>query len=358
MKEEKQYNYGMALLRIWMCYEVICVHFLQGGGLEEAYDPCILPFYLTAIQTYKNLAVPIFFILAFVFTDVTKLSGDVKIFVKRITRLLEPHLFWSAFLFGLYFLLDFIRTDKNCYGIRELVLQVLFAGSYNRPQWFQIDLIIITIIFMLVAKVSRKYSQYVFWFVLYFSILFQYNGLNMRIYNISIPDSINPSNLVFMLGRICECISYSAVGVLIYKHKLLKNSISKDKARTVAEFLMTLCLLNLFIKYRPFSHINGFGYQGLDKMAISLCTVILFYYLPLKKIMPNYVLKIIEYVSKHTMGIYFLHIFVGNFLKLIGVEKVVIEGSLFYCLLIFVVSAVISMIMSKLPIKIVRMSVT
>ena len=32
MEKDKEYNYGLALLRILMCFEVILCHFYNGGG--------------------------------------------------------------------------------------------------------------------------------------------------------------------------------------------------------------------------------------------------------------------------------------------------------------------------------------
>lgn len=34
MEKDKEYNYGLALLRILMCFEVILCHFYNGGGVD------------------------------------------------------------------------------------------------------------------------------------------------------------------------------------------------------------------------------------------------------------------------------------------------------------------------------------
>ena len=59
--EKREYNLGIALLRIWMCFEVVLCHFrtwtIKGGILYE----------------FQGAAVPVFMLVAFVFCDVDKL---------------------------------------------------------------------------------------------------------------------------------------------------------------------------------------------------------------------------------------------------------------------------------------------
>lgn len=66
MEKDKEYNYGLALLRILMCFEVILCHFYNGGGSR----------FLFLFDVLKNYAVPVFMMMSFLLT--------AKIFLTKI----------------------------------------------------------------------------------------------------------------------------------------------------------------------------------------------------------------------------------------------------------------------------------
>ncbi len=60
-----KFNYGVALLKMFMCFEVILVHFWQG-----TVSFCLIPF-----DALKGFSVPVFMFVSFYFTEKTLKGG-------------------------------------------------------------------------------------------------------------------------------------------------------------------------------------------------------------------------------------------------------------------------------------------
>ena len=143
--EADKFNYGLAILRIWMCFEVVLDHFKNWDGATAE----SLPWPFRMLLRYGGIAVPVFMLSSFLLTDMAKLSSDRKKKKKRFYRLLVPHVFWAFSYFVIYKLLDIIKGLSLEHGIKDLVLQLALGHSLNQTEWFQIDLIVITAIFIL-----------------------------------------------------------------------------------------------------------------------------------------------------------------------------------------------------------------
>lgn len=88
MKNDKDYNYGLALLRIFMCFEVILCHFYSGGSK-----------YLFLFDVLKNYAVPVFMMMSFLLTEKMFLAQNVDSYKQRIYRLTVPLLGWGVYIY-------------------------------------------------------------------------------------------------------------------------------------------------------------------------------------------------------------------------------------------------------------------
>ena len=69
----ESFNYGLALLRIWMCFEVVLDHFWTHGTYT----------WPNPFAKYGAVAVPIFMIMSFYFTDVERVSKDNKMILNN-----------------------------------------------------------------------------------------------------------------------------------------------------------------------------------------------------------------------------------------------------------------------------------
>lgn len=89
MKKEEilveNYNIGIAFLRIWMCLEVILVHYWSVSDIKN------IPWYLLPFESTKMLAVPVFMIISFYFVEKDFISCDLLRIKKRFKRLVIPH---------------------------------------------------------------------------------------------------------------------------------------------------------------------------------------------------------------------------------------------------------------------------
>ena len=80
--EKKEFNYGLALLRTLMCFEVVLCHFWDSDD----------PKFLMPFSLLRGLAVPVFMFLSFFLTEHTFLEYNKTKAKKRIWRVIYPQI--------------------------------------------------------------------------------------------------------------------------------------------------------------------------------------------------------------------------------------------------------------------------
>ena len=103
---KKEYNYGIGLLRIWMCFEVVLNHFRTWSGWPGVIDKSSIKGIEYVLYFYGKIVVPFFMLSAFIFCDILELVQNDNKMQKRIYRLLVPHVFWTVIYFIIYHLLE------------------------------------------------------------------------------------------------------------------------------------------------------------------------------------------------------------------------------------------------------------
>lgn len=133
--EKKEFNYGLALLRALMCFEVVLCHFWTSD----------VPKYLKSFSMLRGLAVPIFMFLSFFLTEHTFLNYNKIKAKKRIWRVIYPQIGWAL----IYWLGYTIGQLKINFGVTfcDLLWQMFTGHSprLNASMWFQTVLIVLTI---------------------------------------------------------------------------------------------------------------------------------------------------------------------------------------------------------------------
>lgn len=76
--EKKEYNYGIALLKIILSFFVVLSHFHISG---------------TYLRYTKSLAVPLFMMISFCLTESSLKDGSLHKCIKRIGRIYTPFIF-------------------------------------------------------------------------------------------------------------------------------------------------------------------------------------------------------------------------------------------------------------------------
>lgn len=96
MKEkENSFNYGLALLRTLMCYEVVLCHF----WVTE------VPVYLQPFSILRPYAVHVFMFMSFFLTQKSFMKKNKDYVVNRIWKLLLPQLVWNFIYFVIYWII-------------------------------------------------------------------------------------------------------------------------------------------------------------------------------------------------------------------------------------------------------------
>ena len=99
--EMKNFNLGWALLKLWMCYEVVMVHAWNAW----AYPGKVTPTQFVFIRDFRNFAVPVFMLITFFLAAKKFAANDGAWLKNRFVRLLTPFVFWSVLAFATWRLL-------------------------------------------------------------------------------------------------------------------------------------------------------------------------------------------------------------------------------------------------------------
>lgn len=335
-KNSKDYNYGVAILRIVFCYLVVSQHYYYASFST------VIPIY------FRWLAVPIFVFISFYFGYNLIASGSIKKYIERGKRLEIPYLFWGIasylVLWGLSLFTSIQKPSKQ-----DLLYQVLFGSNevINAPMWFQWEIIVITIIFILLYKVFKKKTSYVLLFVMVTAYVLQYLCISTTL----LPSA--PYEIRNDIVRFFDVIPIACAGYILSDMKLM-DKIGKKTWQWLL-FLLFGVLGILFPQLIPAPQIASI-YSGIQYLVTTFFLFIAFYNMPLHKL-PNVVKRIIKFVASYTMGIYCIHWTVGGLLnvewaKLFNEERTAIEA-----FVIFVVSLAICVIIDKIPIKYAKMLV-
>lgn len=334
----KDFNIGLAALRIWLSFEVVLVHF---WNVDEGMPrPILLPFFNT-----KFLAVPIFMLMSFFLTekDFSAAPSQEKIF-NRFYRLLVPYVSWAIIYYLVLQCLDLLFFKGFVNGIEDLGWQLLLGDNpkLNAQMWYHFDLIIITILFIFIFWIFKKHSFFVICLLGITALFLQYSGLNWAAFE---PFEQYRTE-IFYLGRICEMIPYACLGALISRYGILEQN---KKSWLYSVIVCTYaCIFTYFnIVVTP----AGFAYSGLRYIILAMLIFAIFYLLPFHKL-PDTIKSGIVFISKYSMGIYCVHILIGTILNALILPQTGWQLSTFReCIFIYIISFVISYLIAKLPIK-------
>lgn len=334
MKNDKNYNVQISCLKIWMVMSIVISHFLDVESSK-------LSFLFTL---YGNVGVPVLFLLSFYLNDFTQ----KKLIIKRMERLITPHLFFSLLYFMVYGMLINPPSDVYAGGdiLSNLLFQICFGVSLNPPMWFLPNLIVISLFFYMVfIFFETQRGIWVSIVVAGVALWLQYSGVNFFYFH-DLPDYAK-----WTVGRFVELVPFAVLGVVFSYYNLLECI---SRYRKIVGIVSVIILL-LEYKFDMVVWIEGFGYQGIYFLIISICLVMLFCAMPLEK-MPMMVKQIINKWSCYNMGIIAIHYMVRAVYGIILGE--VRRLSLDEALLLYVVSLLISIVGTKIPIKFIKSSFT
>ncbi len=345
MSQKKPFNLFIALLRFWLCLEVVYIHFPIKSEIRGIFSKVLF--------FSRSEAVPVFFFLAFFFftnklNNCTKFS-DIK---ERLKRLILPQIGWAFIYYILYCSIELVFTKKTL-PISCFFWQLTTGHSVilNPSMWFQVDLIAITILFAFLFIYLREKVYPILIVLLVISFFIQYLGWNFHLW------SAMRDELRYPLGRLIEMLPYACAGILAAHVSNLTQS-SFHVIEMLKCFLrngpihyrliMTFFWGGSYFFFKKILSIptpNGFDYCGLQLFLSSLSLVTFVFMIPDYAFVHNAKVEIsCKILTKYTLGIYCAHRLVGKLLtpffrhlglngSLLAVIGIYI-GSYFLCLAI------------------------
>ena len=330
-ESEATYNYGVAILRIWMCMEVVFNHCL---GVWH------VPYVTTIIHSvFGSVAVPVFFMISFLFLDISKLIASREVFLKRIWRLFKPQVMWGSICWIVVYASDkLLDVYQEKITLKHLVLQI-FTGSVaaiNPSMWFQTDLIVATIIiamlFYFVKTDKTRQSILILLFIL--CIGAQYSGMNYSLF-------YGAQYELIPFARFVEIFPACLAGVFMrqvysnYSDRMVVHF--KLKSGLSLILLMMVTGVNIMLPHENLQ----FGYAGLRVLITAIVLTIIFYKTCFTtRLLQN---RFLKWISKSTEIIYYSHVLCRNMLWIVLGWLGIGTGSLLQCFAIFLMGMVIKL---------------
>ncbi len=328
----KGVNYGWALLRSLMCFVVLLIHLWPNNDG---------PIFLFPFSMLKGLPVPIFIILSFYLNKDRFLENNSCWIKKRIFRLYYPHIVWTL----VYFIANLLM--KNDVTVGAFLWQFFTGHSpvLNPPMWYIVVLLLVTVSFFLFFKyIKLKYALRALFIIFLFLFAFEYAGINSRLLG-----GLR-FELKYPLGRFFEMIPYAVLGFFAAYYGVFEQLKSKRL------FFITLFgVVSLFLlKFKVINSAPGFGYSINNFTLLSFFVVGFAYLIPFERL-PMVVLRIINFITSHTLGVYCMHLLVAGMLR--KNQIFVNLNGFFLSLFVYFVSFMFCHVVSKIPNKYFKMVV-
>ena len=290
-KNKKIYNYGLGILKAILAFLVITVHNFNPRSTKNKT--------IIFITLNRKLHVPSFYIISFYFMADHLYSLNFEILLKRITRLLIPYIGWPFIFYKLNRFLN-IKFNKNLPDSNEeLKMQLLVGNRFIFPFWFQIDLIIITIGFLLIIFIFRKNSLFIFqiFFILIYAIEYSKNYHSKYFGKISNRDK----NLPFFF---LESIPFAISGFILGVYKIL-DILKYNKVKT---FVLSYLIFKIIGDYYIFKNFVSNSYPGINLNIRSICLIFIFSLFPSQNVTNIHLKNLLNIITKYTAGVYYLHV--------------------------------------------------
>lgn len=328
-------NIGISLLKMLMAFEVVLAHFCKWG---KHY-----PIYLYPFKTLVSLAVPVFFVISFYFTEPLIISKNTGKKIDRLRKLFMPQFVWAIIYFVIFCLLDSLAFANEKVTAMDLFFQVITGHSskLNSAMWFQFDLIIVTALFCAIfSKTSTKKGFAAIVIITLTCVLLQITGINYRLFSNMIFE------LKYPLGRITETIPFACIGFSLRYFNALET------LKKYRYYVIPICIILFFIGLSiDWILFDDFGYGGFAKLYLSSLPVIVAYIFPFEKLSSKAKSFVLD-ISSNTLGIYCCHIMVAKILKTF--IPLLYSETFIGCLAIYAMSFILCLFIKILAPKIAK----
>lgn len=324
-------NIGISLLKIILSYSVVCIHFWNSEM------KCLLN---PIVSFFCSYAVYLFVFISFYFCQAQISEHRPDRIRERFIRLIIPQVGWTIIYCVLYELMDVLFGQNKISGMEDFWWQ-LFTGSrkgINQTMYFQIDLIFLTLMFLLVVCLCKEKSTVVILSITLITLAMEYCGMLVRVDNLRYE-------LRYLVGRFFEFIPFATCGFMLSKYKIM-SQISAKKSMAVL-----LAGGVIVIEICSGSRIRSSDFINSGVITVSVaCAIFIFFYLISLERVPVLIVRMIEGVSRYSLAVYCMHRLTETILR--GIFEVfgyeILFDTLGKCLVIYSICVLSSVIAVKI----------
>ena len=332
---KKIHDYGLGILKTFLAVLVIAAHQFSRNTTKNEI--------ILKIYDNRNIHVPSFFIMSFYFTCHNLLSQNPKKILSRFVRLLIPYIGWPIIIKQTNRIYNQKYKTKFPDSIEILKSQLFWGHEYLSQFWFQWDLIITTLLFVLIIFIFRKNCLFILILILILFYYCQYSGNYFQKY---LP--IQKNNKYTIL-RMFEMVPLGVTGFIIGYFNII-NKINKYKFQTLVISCITYHIVN---NYQLFRIVKITLYSGIELNIKSICAIFIFSLFPSDKITDKNLQKVFNLLTNYSAGLFYLHIPIRNYgSKYIDeIKNQTFLGIVYNFLICYSISVVGDLIFGKTPLK-------
>ena len=332
---KKIHDYGLGILKTFLAVLVIAAHQFSRNTTKNEI--------ILKIYDNRNIHVPSFFIMSFYFTCHNLLSQNPKKILSRFVRLLIPYIGWPIIIKQTNRIYNQKYKTKFPDSIEILKSQLFWGHEYLSQFWFQWDLIVTTLLFVLIILIFRKNCLFILILILILFYYCQYSGNYFQKY---LP--IQKNNKYTIL-RMFEMVPLGVTGFIIGYFNII-NKINKYKFQTLVISCITYHIVN---NYQLFRIVKITLYSGIELNIKSICAIFIFSLFPSDKITDKNLQKVFNLLTNYSAGLFYLHIPVRNYgSKYIDeIKNQTFLGIVYNFLICYSISVVGDLIFGKTPLK-------
>ena len=332
---KKIHDYGLGILKTFLAVLVIAAHQFSRNTTKNEI--------ILKIYDNRNIHVPSFFIMSFYFTCHNLLSQNPKKILSRFVRLLIPYIGWPIIIKQTNRIYNQKYKTKFPDSIEILKSQLFWGQEYLSQFWFQWDLIVTTLLFVLIIFIFRKNCLFILILILILFYYCQYSGNYFQKY---LP--IQKNNKYTIL-RMFEMVPLGVTGFIIGYFNII-NKINKYKFQTLVISCITYHIVN---NYQLFRKVKISMYSGIEFNIKSICAIFIFSLFPSDKITDKNLQKVFNLLTNYSAGLFYLHIPIRNYgSKYIDeIKNQTFLGIVYNFLICYSISVVGDLIFGKTPLK-------
>lgn len=301
----------------------------------------------------------------FMVTGAIILNKEKKFDFKRyINKLISIYLIiciWKIIYLIFYNFFGYIKI--NAFSKGQIINYILLFSSLKGIPvghfWFMYVYLSIYIIYPMFNLCFKNFNDYknllIFLLLAIFiiSILPQTFGLILKYFNIN---SINFNEIINVnpFGKYSHMLFYFLFGGFLYKYNLYEKCKKNKIISCISIVLIIIGIIGLMLVKKYYA--NTFEWQGIylkdgyKWFSTVLLSIGLFVFLQGRKYKFKYLNKILSYIGKNTMGIFYLHILVIQLLMKIDiVQRGTLVNTLKTIIVVFI-SAIITTLLKKIPV--------